>query len=230
MGLPASWGDPALLPGHSGARADVAWAQLGVRNRAGVGGLPCELVHGRSYGSSCTYNALGRTAVAFGQALLIYAPVHALPVLLASKRRRALLTDPAPVLLRTATNAARSAAFLSAFIGLIWSTICASRSTVLPRLPFLRERVGHQFWDGPQGCILLGCLTCGLSIFIESPSRRGEIALYVMPRAIRSLLRWKWVDRSNGVARLVERTVAVLALAWLVTGRAVYIAVNRRVF
>ncbi|EJD47753.1 hypothetical protein AURDEDRAFT_62058 [Auricularia subglabra TFB-10046 SS5] len=215
MGLPADWGNPQLLPGHSGHAADVAWAQLGVQNRPGVGGLPCELVHGSQYGSSCTVNVAGRAAHSFLQALAIYAPVHVLPVLLAPSRRARLLANPGQVLTRTALNATRSAAFLSAFIGLIWGAICAGRSAVVPRIPGLRERLGHQFLDGPYGAVLAGCAVCGASIFIETPGRRGEIALYVMPRAVRSLLPGSWIARDNRPARLAERTVAVISLAWL---------------
>ncbi|KAH7104379.1 hypothetical protein BKA62DRAFT_694497 [Auriculariales sp. MPI-PUGE-AT-0066] len=215
MGFPADWGNPKLLPAHSGTTADIAWAKMGLKSRPGVGGIPCELIHGRKYGASCTINATGRAAQAFFQALAIYAPVHALPVLLSEARRRKLLRRPMDVLLRTTTNTSRSAAFLASFVGLIWATICASRTGVIPRIPGLRGRLSHQYLDGPHGAVLFGCMVCGLSIFIETPSRRGEIALYVMPRALRSLLRGSWISRDNRPAHLVERTVAVLCLAWL---------------
>ena len=35
---------------------------------------------------------------------------------------------------------------------------------------------------------LVGCLLCGWSIFLESPKRRGEMALYVAPRAMVTVL------------------------------------------
>jgi len=205
MGLPAEWGNPALLPTHSGPAADVIWAKLGLKTRSGVGGLPCELLHGSQHGPSCSLNTASRAGQAFLQALAIYAPVHVLPVLLSENRRRKLWRRPMDMLLRTAGNTARSSAFLASFVGLIWATICAGRSGVLPRIPGIRGRLSHQFLDGPQGAALMGCMVCGLSIFIETPSRRGEIALYVMPRAMRSLLRGKWVARDNHPARLIER-------------------------
>lgn len=34
---------------------------------------------------------------------------------------------------------------------------------------------------------LVGCMLCGLSLLIESPHRRGEMALYVVPRAMLSM-------------------------------------------
>ena len=34
----------------------------------------------------------------------------------------------------------------------------------------------------------MGCLLCGWSILLESPKRRGEMALYVAPRAMATVL------------------------------------------
>jgi hypothetical protein len=79
LGYNSSWGDPAALPAYGGAMADAAWRSLGVKNRPGVGGLPCELVHG-GVGSnlglegSCTANALLRGLKAFLEAIVIYLP------------------------------------------------------------------------------------------------------------------------------------------------------------
>ncbi|KAG6911958.1 hypothetical protein DXG01_000206 [Tephrocybe rancida] len=81
LGHSASWGNPELLPAYGGAVADAAWKVLGVKNRAGVGGLPCELVHG-SVGSSlglegsCTANSSIRGAMAFLEAIAIYLPLE----------------------------------------------------------------------------------------------------------------------------------------------------------
>ena len=68
-------GDPSHLPAHGGAEANQAWASFNFNRRRGVGGIPCELVHYNISGDSCTGNTLLRGARAFGQALLIYAPV-----------------------------------------------------------------------------------------------------------------------------------------------------------
>jgi len=34
----------------------------------------------------------------------------------------------------------------------------------------------------------VGCLLCGWSILLESPKRRGEMALYVAPRAMATIM------------------------------------------
>lgn len=48
---------------------------------------------------------------------------------------------------------------------------------------------------------------CGSSIWIENGRRRGEMALYVLPRALRACLPETWVRRGNPGFRLVERSV-----------------------
>ena len=126
--------------------------------------------------------------------------MHFLPVLLT---RPKILMRPHR-LLETLGGAIRSATFLSSFIGLYWYTVCLTRSLVLAKLfPF----VSHDFWDGPFGCIMLGSLACGSSIWIESGRRRGEMALYVLPRAVRACLPAQ-IKSGNGAVKVVERFVS----------------------
>ncbi len=72
MGYPASWGDLSILPVVGGSSADTVWKVLGVRGRKGVGGIPCEIVHG----GNCTPNVGIRGVQAFTRALAIYLPVR----------------------------------------------------------------------------------------------------------------------------------------------------------
>ncbi|KAF5314101.1 hypothetical protein D9611_006821 [Ephemerocybe angulata] len=215
FGLPTSWGDPTVLPAYGGAIANETWKQIGVTSRPGVGGLPCEMVHGRvgkhlGLQSSCHANATLRFFRAFAQAFLIYGPVHLVPVLLTRPRT---LLRPAQ-LVATAAGALRSTAFLASFISLYYYTVCLTRTLVLARLlPF----VSHDFWDGPYGCALAGSLTCGASIWIENGRRRGEMALYVLPRALRTCLPG-WMVRSQGwKGRLVERIAFIVSMSTLLT-------------
>ena len=46
---------------------------------------------------------------------------------------------------------------------------------------------------------------CGSSIWIEDGRRRGEMALYVLPRALRAWLPNAWVKSGNRGIRMVER-------------------------
>ncbi|KAG5335659.1 hypothetical protein C0989_000841 [Termitomyces sp. Mn162] len=85
LGYNTSWGDPTMLPAYGGIVADAAWKTLGVKNRRGVGGIPCEIVHG-SIGSSlglegsCMANSLIRGVMAFLEAIAIYLPVRSYPL------------------------------------------------------------------------------------------------------------------------------------------------------
>ncbi|KAF8587278.1 hypothetical protein K439DRAFT_1338658 [Ramaria rubella] len=201
-------GDPNHLPAHGGAEANRAWTALGYQGRRGIGGVPCNIVHCGIAGDSCTGNALLRGLRAFGQALLIYTPVHVIPALLSNPTQ--VLTDPLPIIL----SLVRSASFLSTFVSSIWFTVCFVRTLFIARI---FPQISHNILDGPQGCILAGCLICGASLGIENGRRRGEIALYVLPRAIRACLPDKWVKSGSWSIRGAERLAFVLSLASILT-------------
>lgn len=226
LGYNPSWGDPHALPAYGGAVANAAWRSLGVKNRAGVGGLPCELVHGGvgstlGLESSCTANSSLRGLKAFVEAIAIYLPAsifvlestvsyndqqaHFIPVLLTRPRTLFQRQHALPTFL----GAMRSASFLSVFVASYWYAVCITRSLAFARIfPF----ISHDFWDGPTGCILAGCMACGSSIWIENGRRRGEMALYVLPRAVRTLLPENWIRRGNRQVKFAERSVFFLLL------------------
>lgn len=97
LGFPNEWGDPSRVPPYGGQLATSVWQALGVQSRPGVGGIPCEVVHGRlgrrfGLSSSCTANAFIRCMSAFIEAIVIYLPVwlhlHASMSFLDSLRNR----------------------------------------------------------------------------------------------------------------------------------------------
>ena len=65
----------------------------------------------------------------------------------------------------------------------------------------MRSRIGKllglspQFREGPYAGVLMGSFLPGWTIFIERPSRRGEIAQYVAPRALEGF--WSRLARNN---------------------------------
>jgi hypothetical protein len=122
--------------------------------------------------------------------------VHLVPLLLS---RPTHLLRPASLLPRLLA-VAQSSTFLAAFVSSIWLFVCSVRTLVLARL---LPSVSHDVWDGPYGCVLAGCLACGGSIWLESARRRGEMALYVLPRAVRSIMPGRWL-RGKG-AMTIER-------------------------
>lgn len=138
--------------------------------------IPCELVHMGS-GSSCHWHALSRLMRAFRFALATYLPFQVLWQL----RQPSLAA-----MLRTCKSALRSSAFLASFISLFYYGVCLSRTQLGPKL-FTSRIISPMMWD--QGlCVRAGCILCGWSILIETKRRRQEIALFVAPRAIATLL------------------------------------------
>jgi len=210
LGYPTQWGDPKLLPAYGGYAASAIWKALGVHRRGHVGGLPCEIVHGSVTGGSCTANVAIRGLHAFLEALALYLPVHVVPILIRQPQK--LFSFPA--ILDTFLGVVRSASFLSAFVSSFWGAVCLTRTLVVARaLP----TISHDFYDGPFGCVLAGCLACGGSIWIESGRRRGEMALYVLPRAIRACLPDRWLRSGRKSVYAIERIAFTLSLATLLT-------------
>jgi hypothetical protein len=130
----------------------------------------------------------------------LHPQVHVVPILI--RRPRKLLSFPA--ILETLLGILRSSSFLSAFVSSFWAAVCLTRTLVVARaLP----KISHDFYDGPFGCVMAGCLACGGSIWIESGRRRGEMALYVLPRAIRACLPDRWLRSGRKSAYVIERWV-----------------------
>lgn len=126
-----------------------------------------------------------------------------MPILLT--RPRKLLEGPK--LLETLLNVGRSAGFLSTFVSAVWYGVCFTRTLALARL---FPTIPHDVWDGPLGCTFVGSLLCGASIWIERGRRRGEMALYVLPRAIRACISDSWVKSGMQSVRWAERYVDVV--------------------
>ncbi|TCD71526.1 hypothetical protein EIP91_008907 [Steccherinum ochraceum] len=210
LGYPAAWGDVSRIPAYGGPKATAAWSSLGVTSRNGLGGIPCELVHGGVTGSSCTSNAVIRGIHAFAEAAAIYLPVHVLPILLTNPQKLLQIRN----LWTTSLSVMRSSAFLSTFVSSIWMSVCLTRTLLLARL---FPGISHDFWDGPLGCTYAGSLMCGASIWIEQGKRRGEMALYVLPRALRACLSESWIKSGKRSFKIVERLVFIWSLATLLT-------------
>jgi hypothetical protein len=80
LGYPASWGDFNIIPAY-GTGANQIWRYLGVEGRDGIGGIPCELVHGgNGAGNSCMKNIAIRGQKSWLAAFLIYLPVLVPPL------------------------------------------------------------------------------------------------------------------------------------------------------
>ena len=138
--------------------------------------IPCELYHCGA-GESCEVHAAMRFWNTFKLSMRIYLPLQGLDLL----RRSDLRISSVFTVLQ---NAARSSSFLATFVGSFYYAVCLSRTRLGPRL---FPSVSPQSWDSGL-CVLAGCVLCGWSILVEKFSRQQEIALFVAPRAIATLL------------------------------------------
>ena len=198
-GWPLQWGDPSVaVP------------------------FPCEMVH-MGTGPSCERHALARFARSIKWALATYLPLNLLVVARARRRwnRRALVT--------ALISATRSSAFLGAFIALFYYGVCLARTRVGPHVvrpgPALTEDQNtNKDKDNDQDsharrcqridgglCVGAGCALCGWSILLEKPGRVANMALFVAPRALATLL-----PRRYPLARQWRETLAFALAAAVV--------------
>ncbi|KAK9465032.1 hypothetical protein V1512DRAFT_266816 [Lipomyces arxii] len=160
--------------------------------------IPCELVHANST-KNCELHAAWRFSRAFKSAFLIYAPLNLILLL-----RRGRL-DRRKALIQALLSSCRSASFLGMFVALSWYSVCFTRSRIGK---YVFPKIHPTKWDNTLGPAL-GCLMCGWSIVLELPQRRGDLALFVAPRALGAFFPTDF-DRFH---RYVERVVFSAAYA-----------------
>ncbi|KAI1800820.1 hypothetical protein F4811DRAFT_490175 [Daldinia bambusicola] len=136
--------------------------------------FPCHLVHMR-LGLSCEHHALLRFYRSFKWAMTTYLPLNLLA------RKKSLKGVKMAFL-----SAARSSSFLATFIALFYYGVCLTRTRLGPHV-IGKDTKSRQTID--QGlCIGVGCFLCGWSVLVEKAARRKELALFVAPRAMATLL------------------------------------------
>lgn len=139
--------------------------------------IECEAVHAFTT-KSCELHALWRFWRGFKFAIGVYAPLNLLILIFPLKVKMSAR------LLRAIKSSIRSASFLGAFIGFYWYAVCLARTRLLPKLFPKIPRV--RFDD--TICAASGAFMCGFSSFIETPQRRKELALFVAPRGLGTLV------------------------------------------
>ncbi|XP_015571625.1 uncharacterized protein LOC8281070 [Ricinus communis] len=128
--------------------------------------IPCSIIHGNQ---SCSAHVLSFFVQAYKRALPVYLPVYLIPALIV--HRQGLSKRPYSILGKGLLGTARSSLFLSAYCASAWMWTC-----VLFRI-FRRCNI-------PM--VAMGTFPTGLALAIEKKSRRIEISLYCLARAIES--------------------------------------------
>lgn len=140
--------------------------------------FPCVLLHA-GHGTTCEERAIRRFITSWRMAMFTYLPL-ALTFLLRgrspSKKR----------LLRSFLSASRSSAFLATYITLSYYGVCLARSRIGPLIAGRNIAACRRLDSGIS--VGTACILCGWSIFVETKARRKDMALFVAPKALGTLV------------------------------------------
>ncbi|WQF81712.1 Putative transmembrane protein [Colletotrichum destructivum] len=139
--------------------------------------IPCEMVH-MGCGPSCELHAISRFYRSWKWSMAMYLPLSVALLLRGPINRKSVL--------RTLVSASRSAAFLGTYITLFYYGVCLARTRIGPHV-IGKDLAARQKIDAGI-CVRAGCCLCGWSVLVESVSRRKDMALFVAPRAMATLL------------------------------------------
>ncbi|KAF8956690.1 hypothetical protein BDZ97DRAFT_1850035 [Flammula alnicola] len=158
---------------------------------------PCSAVHPAL--SSCSSVPVDRFFAVFKWMLPIYGALHFIPAVLF--KRKAFMEDPAKMLFKATIGSMRSSAFLGVFV-VIYQTIYCYKHKIHKILTLLRTGVTpttlltSPLSNIPQWVIdlliskfsfWLPGFAAGLALFVEEKRRRGELAMYVLPKGLESI-------------------------------------------
>ncbi|WVZ57370.1 hypothetical protein U9M48_007763 [Paspalum notatum var. saurae] len=128
--------------------------------------IPCSILHGNQ---SCTGHFFSFLLQAYGRAFPVYVPVYLIPALVV--HRTHLIKRPLSAIGKNLLGIARSSLFLSVYCACEWGWTCLLFRT------FQRCNIP---------LLVLGTFPTGLALLIEKKSRRIEISLYCLARALES--------------------------------------------
>ncbi|XP_039059376.1 LOW QUALITY PROTEIN: transmembrane protein 135 homolog [Hibiscus syriacus] len=128
--------------------------------------IPCSMIHGNQ---ACSSHVFTFFREAYKRSLPVYLPVYLIPTLLV--HRQGLLRRPYTILGKSLLGTARSSLFLSAYTSSAWMWTCT---------------MNRLFGKCDIPIVALGTFPTGLALAVEKKSRRMEISLYCLARAIES--------------------------------------------
>jgi len=134
--------------------------------------------------ASCAFSPIDRFFAVSRWTLPIYGALHFVPMLLF--KRAAFVRAPRAMALRAGWGTLRSASFLGAFIAIYQGYYCAAQNS--HRALVGRQKVPAWLLAAlvSKASFWLGGLLAGLSVLMEAKHRRGELAMYVLPKGLES--------------------------------------------
>ncbi|KAI5993461.1 hypothetical protein EDD15DRAFT_2387989 [Pisolithus albus] len=138
---------------------------------------PCNAIH--PWVESCLRVPIPRLMTVFKWAFPIYGALHFLPMILF--KRKAFLSKPVHMLGKAGVGTIRSSAFLAAFVASFQSWVCLKH--------YIYEVLSSQkTFKLPKSIInfFVSKYSYALGGFLEERRRRGELAMYALPKAMES--------------------------------------------
>ena len=146
--------------------------------------VPCEAIH--PWKDGCHATAIERFTKVVQAMFPIYGTLHLVPMLIF--RFKQFSKMPVSMLSKTALGTAKSCAFMGLFVTLYQYQFCAHRNLV---------KSGIIDYNSKYLYGLFGFVCSFSSIFLEEKKRRGELAMYCLPIALKSyyqiLYQRKWI-------------------------------------
>ncbi|OVA19806.1 Transmembrane protein 135 [Macleaya cordata] len=130
--------------------------------------IPCSIIHPNT--NSCLAHNANAASATFRKTFPLYFSLTFVPFVVLHLQK--FMDSPARTCWLAVKGAVRSTTFLSSFVGIFQGVICLHRKVAVKDHKLV-------YW-------LAGGLAA-LSVLLEKKSRRGELALYVVPRASDSL-------------------------------------------
>ncbi|KAJ3474075.1 hypothetical protein NLG97_g10003 [Lecanicillium saksenae] len=153
--------------------------------------FPCVMFHA-GHGTTCEERAIRRFVKSWKNSMYTY-----LPLALAFRLRRRLSKK---AVLGSFFSASRSSAFLATYITLSYYGVCLGRKRIGPLIAG-RDIAAYQLLDSGVG-VGAACALCGWSILVETQARRKDMALFVAPKALGTLITRRYPVEKQWLERL----------------------------
>jgi len=134
--------------------------------------VPCAIMHRDTGCVSCASHAAYASASTFRKCFPFYLSIHLVPFVVLNARKA--IRNPIKTVAASVAATARSTTFISCFVGSYMASICGMR--------WVRGNKEH------RAAYYLAGAVAGSMLLIEKKSRRGELALYLLPRAVDSFV------------------------------------------
>lgn len=145
---------------------------------------PCAMAH--PHHPRCLSVPRGRMLAVARWTLPVYGALHFVPLLFF--KRAAFVRAPRRMALRAAWGTARSTAFIAVAVGIYQSWFCGMQNAHRGLTALGTEMVPAWMLESvlSRPAHWLGGVVMGLSLFMEAKHRRGELAMYALPKALES--------------------------------------------